>query len=440
MAVEVIMPKQGLQMTEGTIISWMASEGDTVQEGDPLFEIETDKLTIEIGAPSTGVLLKILRQEGDVVPITERIAVIGEQGEDISELIAQDQPVPEPEQPAGTEHTEEPKAAETTGEQPVQVAASGSSRYASPRARWKAEELGIDVSSIQGTGPDALVIEQDVLQYAQQAPKATPLAKRLMQQNNTDMASVKGTGPRGKIYSRDLVSAEPFQPAAAQPEDTIGKLSGMRKTIAARMRESLDTAAQAVHRVDVDMYEAVRLRKQLKAADSAVSFNDIIVMAVAKSLRRHPNMNSAFTDDGIITYGSVHVGVAVALDEGLLVPVLRNADRMSLHDIHQETRRLGEAARSGTLLPDEMTGGTFSVSNLGMFGIDSFTAIINSPESGILAIGAIVEKPVVIDGEITVRPICQLSLTYDHRLVDGAPAALFLQEIKKMLSNPYLLL
>ena len=441
MATKVIMPKQGLQMTEGTIITWLAKEGESVEEGKPLFEMETDKLTIEISAPASGTLLKIIRGEGDVVPITETIAVIGESGEDIADLVAAassavsagkaPEAPPEETKPA-------PQAAAPAPAPGADRVSSGGRQFSTPRARWRAEEAGIDISTLSGSGPEGLVIEQDVLSAAEARPAATPLARRTAEQSGRDLSGVAGSGPRGKIYRRDI-SAAGAQADAGRGERLV-KLTGMRKTISSRMRESLDTAAQAVHRIDVDMSEAVRMRNRLKTADIKVSFNDIIMKATAEALTRHPRMNSAFTEEGIVEYGAVHLGVAVAVEEGLLVPVLRDADLMTLAGINQETRRLAEAARSGTLAPDEMSGGTFSVSNLGMYGLASFTAIINRPESGILAVGGIEDRVVAVDGEPAVRPICTLSLTYDHRIIDGAPAAEFIRDLKMILENPYLLI
>ena len=530
MATKVIMPKQGLQMTEGTIISWLASEGDQVEEGKPIFEMETDKLTIEIGAPVSGTLLKIVRGEGDVVPITETIAFIGEAGEDISGLLAEVEGgtadaaaasatgaggevstgatteagdeastgAGSATPPAATAPTAvptgrtSPATAGGSGTAPSDAAGSGRS-FSSPRARMRAEEKGLDINTISGSGPDGLVIERDVLSEAEApgaastvgasvgaaaAPTspATPLARKVAAAGGVDLAGLEGTGPRGKIYKRDVEAAATAQAAAEQRasqtaaaagvtepaasaaspakpstakttgikppaprEDRLVKLTGMRRTIAARMRESLDTAAQAVHRVEVDMSEVVRMRSNLKKAGSSVSYNDIVLKATAAALRSHPRMNSIMTDEGILEHGAVHLGVAVAVEEGLLVPVIRDADLLTLSQIHSEARRLGEAARSNTLNPDEMGGGTFSVSNLGMFEIDSFTAIINRPESGILAVGAIKEKPVVVGGGFEARPLCQLSLTYDHGVIDGAPAAEFLRDLKRILENPYLL-
>jgi len=454
MATEVIMPKQGLQMTEGTIISWLAKEGEAVEEGKPLFEMETDKLTIEIAAPVSGTLLKIIRPEGDVVPITELIAVIGNDGEDISDILAKAgggaaptqasaEPAASPEasEPAGSAGAEAPATAAPAGA-PAPARSPGERTFSSPRARMRADESGVDLDGVAGSGPDGLVIERDVLAAAESAPKATPLAKRAAEAEGVDLAGIAGSGPRGKIYQRDLAQAgrSAAAGAVAAPEDRLVKLSGMRRIIAERMRDSLDSAAQAVHRVDVDMSEAVRLRTSLKAAEIPVSFNDLILKTVARALRSHPRMNSRFTDEGILEVGEVNVGMAVAVDEGLLVPVIRNADQLNLGGIRSESRRLAEAARSNRLAPEELQGGTFSVSNLGMYELDSFTAIINSPESGILAVGAVKEKAVVVDGTIVARPMCSLSLTYDHRLIDGAPAADFLRTVKALLENPYRLL
>lgn len=442
MATKVIMPKQGLQMTEGTIISWMAKEGDSVEEGKPLFEMETDKLTIEISAPASGTLLKIIRGEGDVVPITETIAIIGEAGEDVSALVAEAGSSAQAKEPAQEkEEPSKPAPAPQAAAAPAPAARqAGGRQFSTPRARWRAEETGIDISQLSGSGPDGLVVERDVLAAAVDRPAATPLARKEAAARGADLSGVAGSGPRGKVYSRDLAQARAAAGVGSPREDRHIKLSGMRKTIAARMRESLDTAAQAVHRIDVDMSEAVRMRTKLKAAEVKVSFNDIIMKATGVALTRHPRMNAAFTADGLVEYGAVNMGMAVAVDEGLLVPVIRNIDLLTLPEINSEARRLAEGARSGALSPDEYTGGTFSVSNLGMYELASFTAVINTPESGILAVGGIADKPVAVEGELVIRPISTLSLTYDHRIIDGAPAAEFIRDIKRILENPYLLL
>ena len=467
MATKVIMPKQGLQMTEGNIIQWYYAEGDTVTEGEPLFEMETDKLTIDIDAPASGTLLKIVHGADAVVPITRTIGVIGEPGEDITaileeaaaeggtdqEALAEDRAATAPS--AGTARTAPTAAGPATAPaaEPTIGDAVPADRprrpdgqvFSSPRARTVAAERGVDLESVSPTGPEDMVIERDVLAAAEGMPAATPLARKRAEEMGVPLSALQGTGPRGKVYDRDVAAAgsgagAPTAAIGTIPEDRLIPLTGMRKVIAGRMRESLDTAAQAVHRLAVDMSEIVRMRSRLKEAEIAVSYNDIIIKAVASALRRHPRINSALTADGIVEFGHVHIGVAVALDEGLIVPVIHDADLLGLEQIHAESRRLGEAARSGALTPEDMAGGTFSVSNLGMYGLDSFTAIIDTPETGILAVGAIKDRVVPVDGEPGVRPICELSLTYDHRVVDGAPAAEFLQTAAKILENPYRLI
>ena len=435
MATKVIMPKQGLQMTEGTILQWFKKEGDSVTEGDMLFEMETDKLTIEIDAPASGVMLKIFNSEGDVVPITETIAVIGGKGEDISEIIAEKKGAKPPPQPSGENEAVSAAA-------PIPSAATSEVRdterkFASPRAKMRAEEKGLNVESITGSGPDGLVIERDVLSAQTVSAAATPLAKRIAQQQGVDLSKVDGSGPRGKIYSRDLAKGSPGQSA-----DSITRkpLKGMRKIIAERMRSSLDTAAQATHNVDVDMTEAVRLRSMLKEAGIKVSYNDIILKTAAAALEQMPALNCSLQGDEILSFRDVNIGMAVALEDGLIVPVMKDVAFKNLERINAESRELGEKAKSGNLTPDELNGAVFTVSNLGMYGLDRFTAIINEPESGILAVGAIKDKPVVVNKQLEVRPVCSLTLTYDHRVIDGAPAAEFLMLIKSILENPYRLI
>ncbi|HKK48449.1 MAG TPA: 2-oxo acid dehydrogenase subunit E2 [Alkalispirochaeta sp.] len=474
MATKIIMPKQGLQMTEGNIIEWHYSEGDTVTEGEPLFEMETDKLTIDIDAPASGTLLKIIHGADAVVPITHTIGVIGESGEDIAAILeeaasqggASEESEPEPQaapQSAPPTASSAPpssgaSAASAASAAPPAAPAADPDRprrpdgqvFSTPRARTVAVQRGVDIEAVAPSGPEDTVIERDILAAAESMPAATPLARKRADDMGVPLTSVAGSGPRGKVYDRDVSSvagtgadravAAPTAPAGSFPEDRLIPLKGMRKIIAQRMRESLDTAAQAVHRLAVDMSETVRMRGKLKEAEIAVSYNDIVLKAVAKTLRAHPRMNSALTDEGILELGHVNIGVAVALEEGLIVPVIRDVDILSLEQIHAESRRLGEAARNGSLNPDETQGGSFSVSNLGMYGLDSFTAIIDTPESGILAVGAIKERVVPVNGEPVVRPVCELSLTYDHRVVDGAPAAEFLKTIGEILQNPYRLI
>ena len=387
----VIMPKQGLQMTEGVITQWLAKEGDAVRAGQPLFEMETDKLSITIDSEFDGTLLRLLYEEGDMVPVAETIAIVGAPGTDVDAFLRGEAAAPEA--PAAIEAPAAPEAAR---------------KFASPRAKMAAEQRGVDIASIDGSGPDGLVIERDVLAAPAAAAERAPIPA-------------------------------PAPEAAAL--ETIIPLKGMRKIIAERMHRSLHDLAQANHRMEVDMSRCVDVREQLKALGVKVSYNDMVIRCVARALTEFPMMNASMTEDAIVQKHYVNVGMAVATDGGLLVPVIRNADRLSLTEIGGIARDLGSRTRDGKLNPDELSGGTFTVTNLGMFGVDSFTAVINAPEAGILAVGQIKKRPVALeDDSVAVRPMMWLSLTYDHRIVDGAPAAQFLQRVKSLLEHPALLL
>ena len=438
MAIKVILPKQGLQMTEGIINGWLAEEGDIVEEGKPLFEIETDKVTIEIDAPASGTLLKIIHRKGETVPVAQVIGIIGEENEDISELL----------DTVGSKNGETVNEMlnETLGsdsqklEEPVEKY-MGDRIFASPRAKTVAAENGMDYRRISGSGPEGMIIERDVLDSIQNSLKATPLARKIAQSENIALSDIKGSGPREKIVKSDVLSA--VYSAYAKTETRAEKVvpfAGMRKVIADRMTESLHTAAQATHRIKVDMSEAKNIRETFKAAQKKVSYNDIITYAVCRALKDFPIMNSELTDEGIVLKEYVNLGIAVAIDNGLIVPVIHDADLKSIEALGARTRELADKAKTGKLMPDEYSGGTFTISNLGMFGLDSFTAVINPPESGILAVGMIEQMPVAKESEIVIRPILNLTLTYDHRVVDGAPAAQFLSRIKEYLEKPYLLL
>ncbi len=442
MAEIVIMPKQGLQMTEGLITSWLVDEGGTVTKGVPLFEMETDKLTIEIDATVSGTLLKILQESGAEVPITEPIAIVGEPGEDISEILAQLGTASAPAE--NQELLREETVSEMLAVTPLVPVAEGvTSKYATPRAKMTAEEKTIDYRAVTGTGPDGLIIERDVLNFANNQPKASPLAKKVAALNDVDLADVAGSGYHDKIMTDDVLAAVAQKIGQRLVHGTRSEklvpLSGMRKVVASRMKESLHEMAQANHRITVDMTEAVKLRAQFKAFDIKVSFNDIVLRCVAKALMEFPMMNSSWTDKGIVQKEYVNLGMAVAVDAGLIVPVIANADLMTLQDLASCSSALAQKAKTNTLKPDEYSGGTFTVSNLGMFDIDGFTAIINPPEAGILAVGKLAKQPVVVKDEVVIRSLMQLSLTYDHRIVDGAPAAQFLRRIKGLLENPGLL-
>ena len=436
----IIMPKQGLQMTEGTIIKWLKKEGETVNEGEPLFEMETDKLTITIDSTATGTVLKIVRGEGEVVPITETIAIVGEAGTDVSAFTASSAaPVV-----AAVEAPKAVVAAEAPAASAAVKRAPGERVFSTPRARMRAEEKSIDINAVAGSGPDGLIIEKDVLNTTVTAVKATPVAKVIAEQNGVDLADVKGTGANGKIMKADvmdMLSKSAFVPAEVSAhEETIVPMTGMRKAIANNMMNSLSSMAQANHRMKVDMTESARFRTKLKAADIKVSYTDILIKAVSHALIKFPMLNSTVRGNDIVLRNYVNMGVAVAIDGGLIVPNIKDAHTKSVVEIHEQVADLAGKAKAGKLTREEYTEGTFTITNLGMYDVDEFTAVINPPEAAILAVGKITDTPVVENGEIVVRPIMTLSLTYDHRIIDGAPAAQFLQYVKALLQNPYLMM
>lgn len=439
MATKVIMPKQGLQMTEGTIVRWIVGEGEKCTADQPLFEMETDKLTITMDAPASGTLLKIVHGEGDVVPITEMIAVIGEEGEDISGLLAEAAPKKQEQTAAPAEEKREESAQKA--EAPA-ARAAGDRVFSTPRARMRAEEKGADVGDIPGSGPEGLVIERDVLAFEPAAArKATPLAKKVAEAEGVDISDIEGSGSHGKITKDDVMAAVAARTGAGTARGTkIVPYAGMRRIVGEKMVESLRVHAQLTHKISVDMTNAALLRDTYKKQDKKVSYNDLVILATTRALKDYPMMNSTITDEGIVVPEYVHMGVAVAVDAGLIVPVIKDADLMRLEEISVVAKDLAARAKNNRLRPDEYKGSTFTVSNLGMFGLKAFTAIINTPESGILAVGAIEKTPVVVDDEIAIRPIMNLTLTYDHRVVDGAPAAQFLKQVKTYLENPCLML
>lgn len=428
----IIMPKQGLQMTEGTIMQWLVDEGAAIAAGTPLFEMETDKLTITIDSPESGTLLKIVRGAGEVVPITELIAIVGEPGEDYSALLAEAAPTAA----ATAEAPKQAAQAAVTQSAPAAGAASKAGGFASPRAKTRAAELNVDWTTLAGSSPEGWVIERDILAAFQNRPHATPLARKIAGREGIDLGSVTGSGPRGKIRRADVEASRVSMPR----ERRIVPLRGMRKVIAERMKRSQEINAQATHRVKVNMTEATRMRESLKAADRKVSFNDLVALSVVRALADHPHMNVELTPEGLWYKDFVNLGVAVALDEGLVVPVIRDADLMNLAELSGRMRELAGGAREGSLSPDDYAGGSFTISNLGMYGLEEFTAIINPPEAGILAVGAVENVPVAVGNAVEVQPVMRLTLSYDHRVVDGAPAAAFLGTVKRYLENPCFML
>lgn len=453
MASVIIMPKQGLLMEEGTITKWLVKEGQQTTKGTPLFEMETDKLTITMDSTATGTVLKILHPEGDTVPITQPIAIVGQPGEDISALLGN--------APVDASQTEEASApasaaAPAAAPSPAVERTPGERVFSSPRARLRAEENGVDIAAVPGSGPDGLVIERDVQSYLASQPAVTPLAASQAKAQGIDLSGVAGTGPNGKITTADLPgAAAPAEPASGEKsvaptgQLTRGthteKMSGMRRAVMKNMLNSKAVNAQTNHRMMVDMTAVVALRNQYKALGIKVSYNDIIVRACAKALQEYPVMNASVDGNQIVYHDYVNVGIAVSVPGGLIVPVIKDADIIGLTGIAAKSAELIEKARDGKLTDMDYHGGTFTVSSLGMFDLDDFVAIINPPESAILAVGKIAKTPVVVTDEegedqVVIRSMCALCLSYDHRIIDGAEAAQFFQKVKNYLQNPILLI
>lgn len=415
MATEVILPKLGLTQEDGTIVRWLKPEGSRVMKGEPLFEVMTDKATLEVEAPASGVVLRILVPEGATAPVATPIALIGEPGEAAP---------PAAEKPRGTAAAG--MRVDGTGPAAVRPERAGSGVSGaearvkiSPRARALADARGIDVRALAGTGPGGRIIERDVQQV---------------------LAGHAGGSRASSVPAPAHASPATALPAAASPAATR-----MRSIIARRMMESVTTTAQLTLTTEVDMADTVRLRDEVGAelerrGGTRPTYTDVVVKATALALRDHPAVNARWEGEGVRRLNEIHIGVAVSLDEGLLVPVIRHADRATLAEVSAAIRDVSERARGLRLRPDEMRESTFTVTNLGMFDVDAFTPILNPPEAAILGVGRLHRKPVAVGERVEVRPTMVLSLTFDHRVVDGAPAAQFLQRVKYVLEHPYLLL
>lgn len=436
---EIKLPQLGQSVEEAAIVEWRKQEGDAVSQGEVLFTVQTDKAEIECESTATGTLRKILIEPDIEVPVMTVVALVGEPGEDLPNLSQYGAPTP-----AGGAEAKQPESATPAPQKPAATPApSPSSGQApvSPRALRKAAELGVDPAQVTGTGARGRIMEADIIAFAEAGGgpvRATPTAKRVAERDGVDLAGVSGTGPRGKVMKGDVLAAgqAPVQGPTAAPSAAPGeriKLTPMRKIIAERLSASKFSAPHYYVSVEVDMANATAFRKS--AAGFKPSFNDLVLHAAAQALREHPEVNARWDEDYIETYAEVNMGFAVALPTGLVVPVIRGVQNLSLEGIHKESRALTEKARGGKLTPDDYTGSTFTVSNLGALGVDQFTAIINPPNSAILAVGAIKEKPVVIDGGIHIRPMMNLTLSSDHRVIDGAVAAQFLATLRTRLEE-----
>lgn len=432
MAADFMMPQLGLTMTEGTITKWFKAVGDTVAIGEILVEVETDKITNQLESTVEGVLLAILVPEGTAAPVKAPLAVIGNPGEKIERAGSVSLQAPEP---SHKDPTHTPAAVHKS-------VADGKRLKASPLAKKIATEKGIDLTLVTGTGPDGRVVERDVLNFMKRnTAKATPLAAKLAAEHGVDLASI---AKDSRIMKDDILAAR-SKPATAAgvPEVTASgaAIAGIRKVISERMSQSWHTAPHVNLTVEVDMKEAGDLKnKMTQATGNKFSFTEIIAKCAAHALSEFKTVNASLIDGKIYYHEFAHIGVAVALDNGLIVPVVKNAEQKSLAALREEIRSLSEKARRGELLPDDVRGGTFTITNLGMFGVDHFTPIINQPESAILGVCRVVERPVVQNGKIEIRPMMNLCLSFDHRLVDGAVAAQFMARMRQLLEQPLLLL
>jgi pyruvate dehydrogenase E2 component (dihydrolipoamide acetyltransferase) len=383
MATPVIMPKFGMAQEEATIVRWFKQEGDSVEQGEPLLEVMTDKVSMDVEAPTSGVLLKALYDEDQVVPVTVVIGYIGQEGEEIPEQ----EPLPEREEAA----------------KPAPVPSAPRPSVKAPAGKTK----------------------------------ATPAARRLAREKGLDLALVAGTGPDGLVRTEDV---EAYVPSEAPVEGELVPLKGVRKIIAERMATSWRAAPHISFTVTIDMTQAEVLRRvwneQRAEGEAKLSLTGLLIKTVADLLPRHPYLNASLRGEEVVLHNKVNVGMAVAREEGLIVAVLKGADRLSLAEIAFQCSDLTDRARTGKLTPDDVVGGTFTVSNLGMFGVEQFNAIINPPESGILAVGRLGPEPVVEEGEVAIRQRMRITLSVDHRVADGALAGQFLANLKKSLEEP----
>jgi len=485
----VVMPKMGDTMEEGKILTWRKQEGDTVERGDALAEIETEKVNIEAESFAAGVLRKILVPVGQTVPVGTPIALVG----------APSEAIPPEFQGAGSQQQpQSTKAPAASAEKPS--SAPGRPTYSQGQAEVAPEATRPRVveqplTAAPAAAPQLVTVREHAGDYAPAGPNGavititqpatttpeggrifiSPIARRIAQEHQLDIARIHGTGPNGRIIKEDVEAAletqpvqavlpaaqvaAPAQPAAPMPvpqaaqvpqvpaaapseEYEAAPLSAMRRTIARRLQQSMQTAPHFYVTVSIDTTRLAELRATVNAYTEKqaepvkISYNDLIVKGVALALRRMPQINVSFAEDSLLFKKHINVGIAVALEQGLIVPVIRDADRLSLTQIARESQRLSEAARGGKLKPEEFQGGTFTVSNLGMFGVDDFTAVINPPEAAILAVAAIQPTPIVMDGQVVVHDRMKVTLSVDHRAIDGATAARFLQVLKALLEEP----
>ncbi len=459
MATNVTMPKLGLTMETGKILEWKTGEGEEVKEGAILLIVETEKITYEVEAPATG-LLHIIVQAEEEVPVAELIAVIAADKAELDSISAGGAPAAAAAPaPATAPAAAAPAADAPAAAAPASARAPGERVKASPLAKKLASEADIDISMIAGTGPDGRIIKEDVESYlASNKVRISPVAKKMADAEGLDLAAITGSGANGKIMKEDVekaVVAAKQAPAASDKKaaaadvadgDRMEKLSGMRKVIARKMLESCNDAAMAymVYEIDATAIQDFRqkiLKKAEKKHGIRVTITDFMLKITAEAIRQHPVINTRWVEgEGILFQDQINIGMAMAVKAGLVVPVIKDTDNKSIIEVAKDRVDLIDKGRNGKLGPKQMTGGTFTVSAMGMFGTDIFTAIINQPENAILGVGTIKDKPVVVDGQIVIRPMMNLALTYDHRTIDGAAAGRFMQTLKQFMEDPMMIL
>ena len=433
MAYEILMPKLGLTMTEGTVEEWKFREGDYVKKGDALFSVSTDKLTNDVESEAEGVLLKILLPAGETAPCKAVVGYLGQEGESV---------------PGGAkpdEGTAAPQTETAPAAKPAYERRSGEPVIASPAAKKLAREKHIELSLVEGTGPKGRITLEDVENFlkaeAEKLPvKTSPTAAKLAAELGVDTTTL---GVEGRVMKADVLAAAESAGVGRVPESNElppVRVNSLRRSIAANMLNSWHTSPRVVYTMPVDCTAMKALRAQLKARGAAVSYNHIIMKVAANALTEFPDMNARFADNSLIRYRHVNMGLAVAKNDGLIVPNVKQCEEKSLSEIVQATERLIEAVRSGSITMEDITGGTFTITNLGNYGVTYFSPIINQPELAILGVCAMADTPVVRDGEVVVRPMMNLCLSADHRVIDGVMGAAFLKRVCELLENPCLLL
>lgn len=440
MAKVIIMPKLGFTQDEGSLVAWHKQIGESVKKGEPFFDVHTDKSVVTIDAAENGTLLKIVVEPETTVPVFTPIAVIGDPGEDADAALKAHVMDVAPDAAVKADFDDD--AEETAKEEaPAQQETDIKSLKLTPKAKALIKNEGYDVNSvakIQGTGFEGGITAKDI--------KASPLAKKIADEMNVPLESVSGSGAQGKVMKKDVLAAatQKKEDKGTEDKQILEKIpySGVRKIIGDRLSQSKFTAPHLYFTDSIDTTNLTAFRKMLnEKSEQKIAFSDLLVKAVSKALVKFPNVNASLADNEIVVYKSTNIGSAVAGDNGLIVPVIKNAQDKTLTQIAQESRDLVERAKTGRLKPEEYSGGTFSISNLGMFGIENFTAIINPPEAAILSVSSIRKKAVVVtneagEDEICIRPMMNIQLTVDHRIIDGLLASQFVEYVKELLEEP----